>query len=107
MAISYVSRSSCRNLSAAVEDKLADTASTERSITLTPTLAISRAPTLAPAIASSSDNKLLKQFMIAYLEFRMPSQIEVDSETCNQLLKAWFLDLYYGNLHINCYQFYK
>ena len=72
---------------------------------------MSRAPTPAPpvafTIAPSSNNKLLKQFMKAYSEAQVPGRIawEVDTEFCEQPLKAWFSDLYYGNLYIDCYRF--
>ena len=37
----------------------------------------------------------------------MPAQIapEMNPEPCKQPLKARFPNLYYGNLHIDCYQF--
>ena len=99
----------CRNLSPTGKGELASAAPTEGSSTPTPTLVVSCASILAlaiaPAIAPSLDNKLFKQFMKAYLEAQVPSQTEVDPKPCKQLFKAWFLDLYYGNLHMNCYQF--
>ena len=52
----------------ASEDELAGAAPTESSSTPTPTPAVSRTPTPALVIASSSDNKLFKQFMKAYLK---------------------------------------
>ena len=35
----------------------------------------------------------------------MLGQIEVDLEPCKQIFKAQFPDLYYDDLHIDCYQF--
>ena len=102
-------RSPCRNSFLTGEDRFAGAAPTEGSGTPTPTPVLSRAPTPAPATASavtpSLDNKLFKQFMKAYLEAQMPGRIVVDSEACKQPLKAWFPDLYYGNLHMDCYWF--
>ena len=43
--------------------------------------------------------------MKAYLKAQVPGRIEVDPEPRKQSLKAQFPDLYYGNLHIDCYQF--
>ena len=98
-------RSPYWNLSHAGEDMLAGAAPTENSSTPTPTPAVLRAPTPAPAITLSSDDKLFKQFMKAYLEVQVPGQIKVDSKFCEQSLKARFSDLYYGNLHMDYYEF--
>ena len=98
-----------RNPLPAGKDELAGAVLTESSSTPTPTSVVSRAPTPAPvtipATAPSSDTELFKQFMKAYLEAQVPSQTEVDLEPCEQPLKARFPDLYYGNLHMDCYQF--
>ena len=106
------------------KDELAGTAPgpafIKGSNTYTPTPAMSRVPTpappvalivassLAPALAVTapfSDNELFNQFMKAYLEAQMPAQIalEIDPEPCKQPLKARLLDLYYDNLHMDCY----
>ena len=72
---------------------------------------MSRGPTIALATASATtpllDNKLLKQFMKAYLEAHMPGQTEVDPKPCKQPLKLQFPDFNYGNLHIDRYRFYQ
>ena len=102
-------RSPCRNPPPAGEDDLAGATLTERSGTPILTPVMSRAPTPAPATtfvgAPSLDNKLFKQFIKAYLEAQVPGWIENDPEPREQLLKAQFPDLYYGNLHMDCYQF--
>ena len=102
-------RSSCRNPFPTGKDGLAGATLTESSGTSTPTPVMSHDPTPAPAtapvIAPSSDNKLFKQFMKAYLEAQVPSRTKVDPELCKQSFKAQFPDLYYGNLHIDCYRF--
>ena len=61
-------RSSCLKPPPTSEDELAGAAPIEGSSTPTPTPAVSYAPTPTPAIALSSDNKLFKQFIQAYLE---------------------------------------
>ena len=102
-------RSRCRNSPLTGKDKLAGAAPTEGSGTLTATPIVTRATTLAlataPAVTSSLDNKLFKQFMNAYLEAQVPSQTEVDPETRKQSLKAQLPDLYNRNLHIDFYRF--
>ena len=65
-------RSLWRNPSPAGKDELVGAAPTGGSKTPTPTTSVSRAPTPAPAIILSSDNKLFKQFMKAYLEAQVP-----------------------------------
>ena len=111
MAKSYACYSFCWNFSPIKDNELTGAALTEGSGTPTPTPVLLPAPTLAlvaiTATGPPSDNKLFKQFMKAYMEAQVPGQIEVDSKPCKQLFKAWFLDLYYGNLHINCCQFYQ
>ena len=100
-------RSHRRNLPSAGKDELAGAVPTEGSGIPTPTPVVSRAPTpapaTAPAVAPSLDNKLFKQFMKGYLEVQVPSQTEIDPEPREQPLKARFPDLYYGNLHMDCY----
>ena len=109
MAGPYACRSACQSFPSTGKDKVVGAAATEGSGILTPTSVVSHAPTPAPAtapvIAPSLDNKLFKQFMKAYLEAQMPSRTEIELKPCKQPLKGWFLDLYYGNLHINCYRF--
>ena len=95
----------CRNFPLASEDQLANAAPTEGNSTFTSTSAVSRVPTPASAIAPFLDNKLFKQLIKAYLKAQVPGRIEVDSKPCKQSLKAWFPDLYYGNLHMDCYRF--
>ena len=109
MAGPRICRRTRRNPPPAGEDELAGAAPTEGSGGSTPTPIVSRAPTPAPATAlaatTSSDTELFKRFMKAYLEAQVPGQTKVDSETRKQPLKARFLDLYYGNSHMDCYRF--
>ena len=99
------------NLSSAGKDELTGAALIKDNGTPIPTPVESRTPTLTPtttaAAAASLDNKLFKQFMKTYLEVQVPVRTEVDPESCKQSLKAWFPNLYYGNLHIDCYQFWQ
>ena len=94
-----------RNFLPTGEDKLAGTTFTRGSNTPTPTPAVLCAPNPAPAIALFSDNKLFKQFMKVYLEAQVPGQIEMDSKPRKKTLRARFPNLYYSNVHMNCYQF--
>ena len=91
------------------KDEFAGATSTEDSGTLTPTPVVFYAatcvPLTAPATAVSLDNELFKQFMKAYLEVQVQGQIEVDQKHCKQSLKARFLNFYYSNSYIYCYQF--
>ena len=106
-------RSVCQNPRPAGEDKLVSAALTEGSGTPTPTPVVSHAltptPATTPVVTPSLDNELFKQFMKAYLEAQVPAQIapEIDPKPCKQLVKAKFPDLYYGNLHMDCYQFWQ
>ena len=72
MAGPCICHSSCQNPLPAGKDKFASTAPIEGNNTPALTLVMSYATTLALAIALaaalSSDNKLFKQFMKAYLE---------------------------------------
>ena len=92
MAGSRACRSPRWNLLPTGEDGLAGAALTERSSTPTPTSVVSRAPihalAITPAVAPSSDNKLFKQFIKAYLEAQVPDRTEVDPEPRKQLFKA-------------------
>ena len=45
--------------------------------------------------------------MKAYLEAQVLGQTEFESKTCKQPFKAPFPDLYYGNLHMDYYQFWQ
>ena len=47
--------------------------------------------------------------MKAYLEAQTPAQTaaEMDAEPRERLFKAWLLDLYYRNSHIECYWFFQ
>ena len=124
MARPFARCNPCRNLSSTGKDELAGAAlgpaPTKGSNTSTPAPAVSRVPILAPpnasiaasspalalaATAPSSDNKRFKQFIKAYLEAQVPGQTEVDPEPCKQTFKTWFPDLYYSNLHMDCYRF--
>ena len=109
MAVPHACRSLCRNFFFTGKDKLAGVASIEGGGTPISILIVSHALTFAlattPTIAPSLDNELFKQFIKAYLEAQVPGQTEVDPKPCKQPLKAQFPDLYYSNLHINCYQF--
>ena len=109
IAGSCACHSPCRNPCSIGKDEFAGAASIEGSGTPIPTpvmsLASNPAPTTAPAVAPTSDNELFKQFIKAYLEAQVAGQIEVDSKPCEQPLKPRFPDLYYVNLHIDCYRF--
>ena len=100
-----------QNLLPTGKDGPAGAASTEGSGTFTPTPAVSQAltpaPVVTPAVVPNSDNELFKQFMKAYLEAQTPAQTgaEMDAEPCERPLKVRLLDLYYGDLHIECYWF--
>ena len=95
---------------------------TKSSNTSTSAPAVLRVPTSAPPVTTviasspapvlkvttlSLDNELFKQFIKHYLEAQVQAQIalEIDPKPCKQPLKARFSNLYYGNLHIDCYQF--
>ena len=127
MAKALICRSPRRNSTFTGKDRLPGAtpglSPTDGSNTSTLTSAISHVPTfalpvatiaasspvsafaIAPTIALSFENELFKQFMKAYLETQVPGQItlEIDPEPRKQPLKAWFLDLYYGNLHMDYY----
>ena len=109
MAWLFTCCSSCQNPPPPGKDKLTDAALTEGSGIFIPILVVLRAPTPAPIISSTitlfSNNKLFKQFMKAYLESQVPGQTKLDPEPCKQPFKAWFPDLYYGNLYMDCDQF--
>ena len=98
-----------RNPLPVYKNELTGAAPTEGSGTPTLTPIVSRASTPAPATTPdavpSFDSKLFKQFIKAYLKTQVLGRIEVDSEPCEQSFKAQFPDLYYGNLHMDCYQF--
>ena len=89
------------------KDELPGAAFTEGNSIPTPTPAVSRAPIHTHAIVLSLNNKLLKSFMKVYLEAQVPAQIapEIDLKPCEQTLKARFPNLYYNNLHMDCYWF--
>ena len=101
--------SPCCNSLSIGKDGLAGAAPIEGNNIPTHTPIVSCAPTSAPAtapfVAPSSDSKLFKQFIKAYLEAQVPGQTKVDQEPCQQPFKAQFPNLYYGNLHMDCYQF--
>ena len=109
MAGPYTCCSSHQNPLPAGKNELAGVVLTESSGTSISTLIVSHAPTpaptTAPAITPFLDNKLFKQFMKAYLEAQVTGQIKVGLEPCKQPLKAQFPDLYYDNLHMDCYWF--
>ena len=114
MARPRIRRSPRRNPLPGGEDELArgpPGASTKGSNTPTPSSPASRAQTPASAQAStSSSNKgLFQQFIKAYLENQnknqAPPPAPIQAELREQLLKARFPDLYYGNSHLDCYRF--
>ena len=101
-------RSPCRNPPPAGKDELAG-APTDGSGTPAPTItpAVSRALTPAPAPTASapaSTDELFKQFMKTYLEAQTQTA-QGQAEPQKQPLKAWFPNLYWGNLHMDCYRF--
>ena len=65
----------------------------------------SSTPTPTPAVVLNPDNELFKQFMKAYLKAQTPAltTVEIEAKPCERPLKAWLPDLYYGDLHIECY----
>ena len=97
--------SPCQNLFCTSKEEFAGAAPTKSSSTLTFISALSRIFNFTQGIAPSLDNKLFKHFMEANLEAQVLGQIEIDLETCKQLFKTRFPDLYYNNLYIDCYQF--
>ena len=111
MARPNACRSPYQNPLSTGKDEPTRAACTEGIGTPTSTLAVSQAPTPAPvvtpAVVLNSDNELLKQFMKAYLEAQTPAQTaaEKDAEPYERPLKARLPDLYYGDLHIECYRF--
>ena len=111
MARPYACRSPCQNPFPTGGNKLARAAPNEGSGTPTFTLTVSQAPTPAlvvtPIVISNPDNELFKQFMKVYLEAQTPAETsaEMDTEPCKRPFKAWLPDLYYRDLHIECYWF--
>ena len=63
------------------------------------------APAIALGVALSLNNELFKHSIKAYLEAQVTSWTKVDPKPRKQPLKARFPDLYYDNLHMDCYQF--
>ena len=102
-------RNTFLNLNPTSKYELTGASLTESSSIPTPTPVVTHAPIPAlattHAAAGSLDNKLFKQFKKAYLEAQVQSRPEVDPEPCKQLLYARFSDFYYGNSHMDCYQF--
>ena len=93
--------SPCRNPPPDGEDELARSlpgAPTEGSHTPTHSPAVSWTPT--PALPST--NELFKQFMKAYLESNQRSSQPLKER--KRPLKAKVPDIYYGKLHMDCYQ---
>ena len=78
-----------------------------------PTPAVSRAPTSAPASALGppgryTDKNLQRTTKLAlelFIKGQEHGQLQANSASCKQLLKAWFPDLYYKNSHLDCYRF--
>ena len=103
MARPHARRSPCQNCFSIGGNEPAEAALTKGSGTSTATPAL----VFTPTVISNPDNKLFKQFMKAYLEAQTPAQIaeEMDAKPCEQLLKTRLLDLYYGDLHLECYRF--
>ena len=81
--------------------------------TPTPSIPVSRAqtPASAQALALLSNKGLFQEFMKAYLENQNQNQNQapppapIQAKLWEQLLKARFPDLYYGNFHLDCYRF--
>ena len=111
MARPCACRSPCQKFLITGKDDPAGAAPTDGSETSIPTSALSQTSTPAlvftPAVVPNPDNKLFKQFIKTYLEAQTPAQTaaEMDAEPRERPLKAWLPNLYYGDLHIECYQF--
>ena len=81
--------------------------------TPTPALAQALAPTSAPASAPSpperyTDEDLQRATKLAlelFVKGQEHGQLQANAAPCEQPLKTWFLDLYYGNSHLDCYHF--
>ena len=103
MAGPCANRSPCQNSFPTGKDEPAGAVFTEGGSTPTPT----PAPVVTPAVIPNLDNELFKQFIKAYFEAQTPTQIvaKIDVESCEHPLKARLPDLYYGDLHIECYRF--
>ena len=86
MAAPPTRRSPCWNFNRTSKDELAGATPTKGSDTFTSIPIVSYAPTLVPTTAHvatpSSDNKLFKQFIKAYLETQVLSQTDVDPKPC-------------------------
>ena len=103
----------CRNFPPSNKDELAGGAPTNVSGTLVPTPAVSQAPTLASAFAPGppgryTDEDLQRATKLALESFvkgQEHGQLQANSASREQPLKARFPDLYYGNSHLNCYRF--
>ena len=72
-----------------------------RNLTLGPTLVPALIPALAPALIPTDE--LFKQFMKTYLKLNQrPRQPLAERK---QIFKAKVPEVYYGNLHMDCYHF--
>ena len=70
------------------------------------TLTLAFIPVFIPDLLERYTNKDLQRTTKLVLELFVKdqeyNQLQVTSLLCKQLLKAWFFDLYYRNLHLNC-----
>ena len=116
MARPRTRRSLCRNPLPGGEDELVGGLlrdPTKGSNTPTPSPSVFQAQTPASTQAPTplSNKGLFQQFMKAYLENQnqnqnqAPSPAPIQAEIREQLLKARFPDLYYGNSHLDYYRF--
>lgn len=62
----------------------------------------------ASALTPDVQAELFNEFMRIYIDkVQAPAMIEPRLEHTNKLLKSRNPDLYYGNLHMECYYFYR
>ena len=71
--------------------------------TLAPDALVPNALVHTPFPAPASTDELFKQFMKVYLKAQTPAPVQAKPR--EELLKARFPDLYYGNSHMDCYRF--
>ena len=73
--------------------------------TPTPSLPVFRAQTPAPPLVLSSIEELCQQLLKTYAATVKLLEQNHGSGLCKKPFKARFSDLYYGNLHMDCYRF--